>query len=519
MRKTRKTRKTKIALLVLAAVLGATSAAGCSSKQAGQDMQTTPGDAAAAEEDKETEERIPLTFLTNVNVDTEGYDINDSPYIKFLEDKFNVDLTIISESSKYPDKVNTIMASGDLPDYLMMTNKESFSKWAAEGMLMDLTDMVGSYPNLTGEISELGWNLSKYDGRIYGVPLLRYDQTPMTLFCNKTFMDNLGIVPEDVKTIDDWHEMLRRFTFEDPDKNGVDDTYGILASDNDYSLPARAFLDAFDGAENQYVDGEYIPYYLTDGYKEYLKFMNGLYKEGIIDPEYVVTTGQQRWDKAVSDKYGCFLWFWMTTELRTMGYDLDNLVPMAPPLKEDGTQSRVRYENPVRNYTAITKNCKYPEKVLEILDWGCSEEGGKFVFAGIEGLDYEQVGDKVNIKEDRCGKNTSLRFIVLGTQRPNVDTPMLEDLMVQAFGESSLKALKVSNEYGMVDEVGLSVPYYPELAMYDLQQPVKEFRDKAIMGTVDVEADWDRYVSDYRKAGGEEQIRLMTEWYEKEIKK
>ncbi|MBS6646693.1 MAG: extracellular solute-binding protein [Clostridiaceae bacterium] len=515
-------KRNRISAVGMCLVMTISMLAGCQGKTgstASTGASAAEPQTAAPGQDAQTEERIPLTFLTNVNVDTEGYDINDSPYIKFLEDKFNVDLTIISESSKYPDKVNTIMASGDLPDYLMLTNKESFSRWAAEGMLMDITDKVGEYDNLKNEISQLGWNLSSYEGRIYGVPLLRYDQTPMTLFCNKTFMDNLKINPEDVKTVEDWHEMLRRFTFEDPDGNGIDDTYGILASDNDYSLPVRAFLDAFDAATNKYVNGEYIPYYLTDEYKEYLKFMNGLYKEGIIDPEYVVTTGQQRWDKAVSNKYGCFLWFWMTTELRTMAYDLENLVPMAPPLKADKTQSKVRYENPVRNYTAITKNCKYPEKVLEILDWGCSEEGGKFVFAGIEGLDYEQTGDKVNIKEDRRGKNTSLRFIILGTQRPNVNTPLLEDLMLQAFGETSLEALKVSNEYGMVDEVGLSVPYFPELAMYDLTQPVKEFRDKAIMGTVNLENDWDTYVADYRRAGGEEQIKLMTEWYEKEYKK
>ena len=55
--------------------------------------------------------------------------------------------------------------------------------------------------------------------------------------------------------------------------------------------------------------------------------------------------------------------------------------------------------------------------------------------------------------------------------------------------------------------------------MYDLTQPVKEFRDKAIMGTVNLENDWDTYVADYRRAGGEEQIKLMTEWYEKEYKK
>ncbi|RZS94248.1 extracellular solute-binding protein [Cuneatibacter caecimuris] len=504
---------------ILAAVLIVCGLAGCGGTGSeGTGTQKAEGTEPAGGT-QNSEERIPLTFLTNVNVDTEGYDINDSPYVKFLEDKFNVDLTIISEASKYPEKVNTIMASGQLPDYMMMMDKASLAKWADEGMLMDITDKIPKYENLSGQISELGWNLCKYEDRVYGVPLLRYDQTPLLTFANKKFLENLDIDPKEVKTIDDWYNMLKRFTFDDPDGNGKQDTYGMMSGEGNFTATTTTFLDAFNGAESQYVNGELIPNFLTEGYKDYLKFMHKLYEDGILDPEFVVTTGQQMWDKAASDKYGTFLWFWMTTELRSKNYDPANLVGLAPPLKADGTQARNKYGSPVRNYTAISKDCKHPEKVLEILDWGCSEEGGVFVFAGIEGLDYEKKGDKIEIKEERRGMNTSLRFILLGTQKPQIDTPLLEDLLSQAFGEASLEFLKQSTEYGMFDEVDLIAPYFPELAMYDLEQPVYEFRDKAIMGTVDIDAEWDNYVSSWRKAGGDVKIRLMTEWYENEYMK
>ena len=39
------------------------------------------------------------------------------------------------------------------------------------------------------------------------------------------------------------------------------------------------------------------------------------------------------------------------------------------------------------------------------------------------------------------------------------------------------------------------------------------------MGTVDIDAEWDNYVSSWRKAGGDVKIRLMTEWYENEYMK
>jgi hypothetical protein len=42
-----------------------------------------PTTAAASQQ---PEERIKLVFLTSVNVDTEGYDVNDNPYVNYLRD-------------------------------------------------------------------------------------------------------------------------------------------------------------------------------------------------------------------------------------------------------------------------------------------------------------------------------------------------------------------------------------------------------------------------------------------------
>lgn len=459
---------------------------------------------------------VRLVYLSNVNVDTEGYDINESPYVQYLRDTLDVDLEIISDATNYNQKVATVMASGDLPDYVMLGNRQELSNYAEQGLLMDISDMIQNYPNLMDQISDLAWELCSYDGSVYGIPLLRYDQTPIVSFVNKTFAANLEIDLTTPKTIDDWYDMLYQFTYNDPDQNGEQDTIGAMSTGGEslYSFVGMAMLDAFDAATSRIVDGEYVPYFLSENYKEYLKYMSKLYADGLIDPEFLVTTGGMPWDKFTTDKYGMFTFFWMTTELRSKGYDTGNIVAIPPPLREDGTQGRNRYASPIRTYIAITKDCENPEKVLEIMDWGCSEAGGIFVLGGIEGLDYTILEDgSIDILPERRGKNTSLRFILLGTQKPKIDTPVLEDLLVQAFGEASLEALKTATEYGMYDELELLAPYFPELAMYDLNTPVYEFRDKAIMGLVDVDAEWDNYVAGWLKAGGEERIRLMTEWY------
>jgi hypothetical protein len=135
-------------------------------------------------------------------------------------------------------------------------------------------------------------------------------------------------------------------------------------------------------------------------------------------------------------------------------------------------------------------------------------------------MDYAKKADGgIDIKEDRRGKNTSLRFIQLGTQKPKIDTPLLQDLMQQAWGNTGLSFLNKSTVSGGYDEIDMLTPYFPELSLYDLDAPVLEFRDLAVMGKVDIDAEWDNYVRRWRTAGGDEKIRLTTEWYNSNYEK
>jgi ABC-type glycerol-3-phosphate transport system substrate-binding protein len=494
--------KTKAAVLCISLIVGLTLG-GCKKEQQ---------DAAAAGP-------VKLTFLTNVNVDTEGYDINDHPYVKFLEEKFNVDLDIVSESTNYAEKLNTTMASGKLPDYFNAITKNDLQRWASEGLVTVLDPYLEKAPALKDQIMPLAWELSSYEGKVYAVPLLRYDSTPYLMFARKDWMNKFNIKPENVKTMDDWYAMLKAFAHNDPDGNGRNDTYGWSAPGSGGTNGIYiAFLDAFNAAKSLVINGEVIPYFLTPGYKDYLKWLHKLYAEGIIDPTFLITSNQQHWDKISAGTTGAFMHFWMTTELRSKGFDVENLVAFDPPLKADGsgTKSFYKYGSPIRTYTAISSTCKNPEKIIEILNWACTEDGGVFVLAGTEGMDYTKTSaGGIDIKAERRGKNSSLRFILLGTQKPKIDTPLLQELMRQAWGDTGLAFLNKSSVSGGYDEIDMLAPYFPELALYDLDQPVLEFRDLAVLGKVNIDSEWDNYVKRWRNAGGNEKIRLTTEWYNK----
>ena len=116
--------KRKLSVLLSFTVL-ASMIAGCSTQNASSSSAETSTDTTWAAtsmnvSESAAQERVDLTFLCQINVDTEGYDVNDNPYINYLRERHNLNIEIISESANYSTKVSTMMASGDLPDYVQL---------------------------------------------------------------------------------------------------------------------------------------------------------------------------------------------------------------------------------------------------------------------------------------------------------------------------------------------------------------------------------------------------------------
>lgn len=491
---------------------------GCSKNTEEKPSASTPvAQKESASPEVKPVEKVKLTFLSNINVDTEGYDVNDNPYIKYVEEKNNVDMELINESANYDQKLYTVMASGDLPDFAAVNFRKDLLLFASQGLLMPIDDYIAKFPEFVAKFEPISWELSRWEGKTYAIPAQRYDPTPLVVFALKDWVEGLGIDPNKAMTIDEWYNMLNAFAKNDPDKNGKDDTFGMTAQGN-VDLTYNLFMDAFDAAKYKFVDGELRPNYILDGYKDWLKFMNRLYSEKILDNEYIVNTGTQTWEKAASGKYGCWQWFWSLMEFGTAGGKRENVIALKPPLKKDGTQAGYLYTSPIRHYIAITKNCKNPERVIQLQNWITSEEGKIYEFAGLEGLDYDKNGSDIVFKEGRKGKNMGWRNKTVGIMSPTADET-IQSILKQSYGDLAMKQMDLALRSGVFDEIRITAPYFQELADYDLDSKVKEFRDKAIIGQINIDAEWDNFIKSWRKAGGDKFIQLHTEWYNKTNKK
>ncbi|HOJ10352.1 MAG TPA: extracellular solute-binding protein [Clostridiales bacterium] len=492
-----------VCVLVFTFILSACTVAGTKSGTTSSDTDTTLQDTKPAE-------KIKITTAQFLEQSTEDYSINENPYVDFVEEKFNIDLTIIRTSSgQYGEKLNALLAAGDIPD-LFISNKTFIAKYAEDGIAMNIDSLKPLAVNLNKNVNEEAWQAAMYNGKLYAIPNQRYDPFPYLSFVNKNFVETLNIDVNNIKTIDDYYDMFVKF------RDNFENSIPVTAFIN---WPLMPLIDAFDAFSYKVIDGELLPNYLQPQYKEWLKFMQKMYKEKLIDQEFITQQSEQTWSKINSGKVGFYSWFWHQDVMVNQGGSRDDWLPIKPALKADGIESKLIYHSPARQFFFIGSKSKNPEKVIEMLDWAASEEGQLFIQAGLEGWDYDVKNGEIVMREGRKGQNMSWRFVTIGMDPPKLTSEKVLGVFAEIYGESGVRNYQAAYEFGGYDPILLNIPSFPDLDKYDFNKMRTEFDFNAIIGNIGIDAQWDSHITTFRKNGGDLLIDSLTKWYNNDYKK
>ena len=272
--------KRKLVATLLAASM-VLSLAACGEKPA--TGESTVGGTEQADEWKAPEE---IEFVVNGNLAT-TLDAGQEALIEQWEAATGVGLKITQlDHSNYRDQVGTLLAGGDYPDAMIMT-AEMYAQYAPTGILWDMTEAFENaefYDRITKPLVN---EAMKIDGRLYGFAA-RIGNGTLT-YMKKTWLDAVGMKVEDIKTFDDYLEVLRAFKNGDPDGNGIDgDTYGVAAAGFlNLEAPYVQYLpefwqDAFPAIYEK--DGVWVDGFQEQASLDALKRIQDAYAEGLIDP-------------------------------------------------------------------------------------------------------------------------------------------------------------------------------------------------------------------------------------------
>ncbi len=276
----------RFAALVLPVMMVLALFAGCKVKDGG-----TGGQGSSTTKKQETkvqaeEEKASLVWWTIGTEPQELEEVNKA-INEYTSEKLNLELDIrYSGWGEYTDKLNTIISSGEDYDICFTCSwANNFNMQASRGAYADITGLLQTEGKDMFEfIPEALWNVSRIDGKIYGVPTYKDSAMGNYFVYPKDYVEQYDIDYKNIKTLRDLEPVLKKV------KDAEPDIYPLPLSKSS----AIGVHTGFDMMVNRdvplAVDIEsgkdtVINLYETDKVMEKLRLLHKYYNAGYINPD------------------------------------------------------------------------------------------------------------------------------------------------------------------------------------------------------------------------------------------
>ncbi len=528
--------KKVIALLLVLCML-ASALVGCAGSPGEKTAQETdptntaqPDNQPAAPEEPATEEPVEINLMVFA---PENFDPEVFPSVKAIEEACNVKLNYeVPPMSSYEEKLQITMASGEYPDLIMFPSHDSqvFKDAVSEGIVVPINEYLASADNLNAYISDVSWDCMKAEGddQIYGVPRstpFRCDQ----YYVRKDWCDNLGIeLPEDgIITKDQLVDIMTRFTFDDPDGNGLDDTYGFTwYADGNGNLDPQVFAPAFGLLGWQKSDGTYD--YMkamydreSSTYTELLAFAADCWNQGIIDPNAPLNkSSAEALTRMIEGSVGIVKDFAgnLPSQLKNLqGVNPDAELAYLFVENENGEVEGDAYGGGYWFLNAITIAAKGKEqKIIDMLDYLLSDDGWRLLQYGPEGVTWNYEGDEIVV--DRTAYDELIAPVrnnftpVRRADDANFFLPVYYDEDQAALIDSCRNWVQMAIDTAVPSmDSGFVPKAADDPAFVDYNNKLMNTVTKVILGNASVE-EYKQVLDEWYANGGTEYVEEMNTW-------
>jgi putative aldouronate transport system substrate-binding protein len=437
----------------------------------------------------------------------------DNEGLRRVEEYTGTDLDITwVPSSAYFGKMNAAIASGTMPEVLMALELISTIKDGIDsGMFWEIGPYLNNYPNLSQLPRQVLDNTS-HNGKVYAIPRLR-DLARAGITIRKDWLDNLGL-PEP-KTVDDLYNVAKAFTYDDPDRNGKNDTYGITAQS---SLEFVRQMGVYMGGPNArgIRDGKVEPDFLFPKYMDALTLLRKMYAEKLIKQDFAVTQVQDRRSAFIQGKAG--ISFATVEEPYTSLQNVTRLNPEAriieigPLAGPDGlrTPATDGYYGMFLFPKSAVKTEEQLKRILTYLDKLGDEKMQNLFKWGIEGKHYTMKNGKPTQTADQSAaysrdmngmKNVSW---ALNTKAMTGEVAPLAALADKLKAQNEQYAIPVVNS-----------PYESKTApkvSATINSIMQDAKTKYIMGEIDLDG-FNKAIDQWRSNGGDQIIAEYARQY------
>jgi len=345
--------------------------------------------AATAETDSSTwlcEEKTTLTVCT-WDAASQAFPTvsNDLRFWQWLEDYTNVHIEWeVHSRADYTTVYTAKLAAGEMTtDIMMVPNKTHINEAGASGLLIDMAPYVETCMPHTQrwaveENPEVLQSCYAADGSLYYIGgQVSPDINHKVYMYNAAWLEKLGA--EVPTTLDEFTDLVYAMKAAgDLNGNGEDDELILTTNGTTgFDLLSNSFgTELYSAGSSGFraVDGKVEFEYATEDYKEYMTYLNQLYADGIIDPDFICTADEMS-QKIAQDQVGIFMYysgFSISYGKLTAAGQADprgcHYMVGGPLEGPEGHQYYIHRSMGMDLPTGVTKNCKNPELAIRWLD-------------------------------------------------------------------------------------------------------------------------------------------------------
>lgn len=381
----------------------------------GATENTTVSDTQKQESSQEDLELVTFTFYNADGMEDTWTD----PVAQKITEKTGVTLKIDYPADASDNRIALMVATGEYPDLVFA--KGDAPTLIQNDALIDMSDLIDEYgPNIKKLYGDEYENLrySSDDPSIYQLCSDKVQEE--TLETSGTAQLQWAVLQENgyqiPYTLDEYTQMIRDYMVKYPTINEKP-TIGISIACSDWhwytmlSNPS-GFIANGSPDNGQWIvdeDKEEVYYkHAADGQKEYYEWLNEIYNEGILDPEFATQTHEDYIMKIADGRVLGLLdkdWDYANAEvsLRSEGQDERTYAGLPVTIDESVKCPSLKQRSLAVGWgIGITKSCKDPVRAVKFLDWICSDEGQILLNWGIEGVNYyyDENGKRCITEED-----------------------------------------------------------------------------------------------------------------------
>ncbi len=476
------------------------------------------------------DDTVTLKVVKGSNIQSffEGEDENHNYMVDWIKESLGINLDwYILPSENGQAKLNAMMAAAnEVPDVIWsLGNRAQWLDYVNQGLVIALDDYIPDREEFFKYDSVGAWKLGVLDGELYAVSVVgNQSDTDWIWWYSKAALADAGIEfpAKDEITLDEFTDILYKLHEAYPDKIVLGSAGGL----NQFAQLAAAF-----GIANDYrvaEDGTLEYSWATEDAKEYLEYLNKLYTDGIIDPEFLVTDKEQLNAKLMNGEVltAMFAWYDYTGTYKN---NLGDKVEYGETDHEfhweyvsviDGGKATKHQTNGKVNqfYECVSYACQHPQEAVDLCYFSTTPEYYDKCFFGDEGVDYyyDENGVRWRNQDTQIGKlfgesgtqwyvyyymaeSKEQRIDRLATGNPTYDMEHIMDSFYAAKGVDNPIA-----EMPMIE------------AYQDSQTDVDDVKEsyliKFMMGDKSFD-EWDAYLSELEAVGLSDVVDALNEWY------